>query len=101
MMHLLECRNDRCPQYVAPESLPNGDFIPAERNRWFIQVNPNGTVPPKGSGAVGPKAFDAPNVNSDASVRARDRIRLLAAQDEMNGGQAAEIAGDLGYRGGY
>lgn len=101
MVELFECRNDRCGNFVGAELLPNGETIPADRNRWFVQINPNGTVPPKGSGATGPKAFEAANPHTEASVRARDRIRLLAAQDEMDTGQAHEIASDLRYRGGY
>jgi hypothetical protein len=100
-IHLFMCMNDRCPDYIGPELMANDEVLPAERNRWMVQVNPDGTVPPRGSGAVGPKAFEALNVHSEAARRARDRIALAAAQDERNAGAAHEIAGDINYRGTY
>ncbi len=100
-MHLLQCHNDRCASYAPPEGLPNGQIIPPTRERWFIQVSPDGTVPPKGSGAVGPKAFEQQSTHSELAVRARDNLRLLAAQDEGDAGRTNEIGNDLRYRGGY
>lgn len=101
MIHLFQCHNDRCPDFTPQESLPNGDTIPPTRGRWFVQVSPDGTVPPKGSGAIGPKAFEQANPHSDLAGRARDNLRFLAAADEGGAGKTHEIGNDLRYRGGY
>jgi hypothetical protein len=96
-VHLLECKSDRCPDFVPPELVGGSTLIPGERGRWYIQVNPDGTVPPKGSGAQGPKAFDSPSPHSMMAQKARDNLRLLAARDERKDGEAYEIGRDLGY----
>jgi hypothetical protein len=67
----------------------------------MVQINPDGTVPPKGTGAASDKAFEAPSENSMIVQAARDRIALMTAQDIPEGGQAHEISNDLRYRGGY
>jgi hypothetical protein len=95
-VHLLECRNDRCPDFVPPELAGSSTLIPGERGRWYVQVNPDGTVPPKGSGSTGPKAFESESVHSALAQRARDNLRYLAAKDERKG-EAYEIGRDLGY----
>lgn len=103
VVQLNECRNDRCPDYLPPQVAGNGDRMPASRNRWAVQINPDGTVPPKGTGATSDKAFEGAGENSMVAQAARDRIRLMALQDDEKAetGQAHEIRNDLGYRGGY
>jgi hypothetical protein len=103
VVELNECRSDRCPDYLPPQVAGNGDRMPASRNRWAVQINPDGTVPPKGTGRTSDKAFEAPAENSMITQAARDRIRLMAAQDDemAHGGQAHEIGQDLRYRGSY
>lgn len=97
---LNECRNDRCPDYLPPQVVANGDRMPPSRNRWLVQVNPDGSVPPKGTGAVSDKAFEPMGENSMVAQQARDRIALMAARDERHG-EAYEITNDLRYRGSY
>jgi hypothetical protein len=98
MLAYYECRNDRCPDYVPPTTVGLSTVIPGERYKWMRQENPDGTIPPKGSGGSGPKAFDLPNVNSAVAQRARDNLKYLAAQDERGGDskEATEILRDLG-----
>lgn len=99
-VQLFECHNDRCPDFVPPEIVGTSTRVPGERGRWFVQLNPDGTVPPKGSGAQGPKAFDSPGVHTGVAQQARDTLRYLAASDERSG-EATEIRRDLDYRGTY
>lgn len=98
---LNECRSDRCPDFLPPQVVANGDRMPASRNRWLVQINPDGSVPPKGTGAMSDKAFEIPSENAMIVQAARDRIALQAAQDERKSGEAYEIRNDLRYRGGY
>ena len=99
MVEMLECRNDRCEDFLPPKLAGSSTVIPGSRNRWAVQINPDGTIPPKGSGAAGPKAFELVNVHSAAAQRARDSLAYLAASDERGGdAQAHEILRDLGGR---
>jgi hypothetical protein len=77
----LECRNDRCPDFLPPMVVGTNTTVPGSRNRWMVQVNPDGSIPPKGSGAEGPKAFETVRESSMAAQRARDNLAYLAAQD--------------------
>jgi len=103
VVEMNECRSDRCPDYLPPQVAGNGDRMPASRNRWVVQINPDGTVPPKGTGGTSDKAFEAGSENAMIAQTARDRIKLMAAQDDEKAetGQAYEIRNDLNYRGGY
>jgi len=99
MVELLECKNDRCPDYTPPTRVGVGTIIPGDRFRWSIQVNADGTIPPKGSGATGPKAFESVPGSSRVAQQARDRLAYLAAADEHGGEsrEATEIARDIGW----
>jgi len=92
VVETLECRNDRCPDYLPPMSVGASTTIPGTRNRWAVQVNADGTIPPKGSGATGPKAFDMPRESSLVAQRARDNLAYLAAQDERGSDTEASEA---------
>lgn len=96
MIELLECRNDRCPGFIPPMHVGVSTTLPGERYRWSVQVNPDGSIPPKGSGGEGPKAFSSPRTSSMVAQRARDNLAFLAAQDEGRQGAANEILRDLG-----
>jgi hypothetical protein len=97
MVELLECPNDRCPDFVPPSIIGTSTRVPGERYRWSVQVNPDGTIPPKGSGGSGPKAFGLPSVHSTQAQRARDELAYLAASDEREtNAEAQEILRDIG-----
>jgi hypothetical protein len=68
-----ECVNERC-QDVG--------------ERWHVQVNADGTIPPKGSGATGPKNWDI-DMHTTARDRqnARDYMRMLEEQGLQGGTQ--------------
>ena len=88
---MMECRNDRCPDYMAPQ---NGPFstMPAIRSRWAIQINPDGTVPPKNTLMSQPKEYALPSENSEAAQRARDAMARMAELDvHERGGEAYQI----------
>jgi hypothetical protein len=72
--------------------------MPAERYSWFIQINPDGSIPPKGISTAQPKSFEEPGVNTTMAQRARDHMAFLAAQDEGDEGRTHEIGHDLGFR---
>jgi hypothetical protein len=97
MVTMFECRNDRCPDYLPPQ-VAGGDIMKDSRYRWAVQTNPDGTVPPKGTGGTGPKSFSMPNVHSRVAQQARDNLKYLAAADERgsNSAEAHEILRDLG-----
>jgi hypothetical protein len=99
MVELYECRNDRCPDYLPPTIVGMSTIAPGSRYRFAIQVNPDGTVPPKGTGASSPKNYELPGVHTNVAQQARDQLRLMAASDERGGNsqEATEIARDLGY----
>jgi hypothetical protein len=97
IIELLECPNDRCPDYMPPQSIGIGTKIPEERFRWSVQVNRDGTIPPKGSGNDGPKAFAMPGIHSSAAQRARDQLAALAMADERGPeGETKELFRDVG-----
>ena|ERR1700756_3129365 len=98
VVELLECRNDRCSDFLPPMLVGTGTPIPGTRNRWMVQVNPDGSIPPKGSGGEGPKAFEMVRESSMVAQRARDSLAYLAAADERGGNsqEAREILHDLG-----
>jgi hypothetical protein len=98
MIELLECHNERCPEYMPPQRVGINTTIPGFRYRWSVQVNSDGSIPPKGSGATGPKAFELVGQHTRAAQNARDQLRYLAAADEVSGdgSEASEIARDLG-----
>ncbi|SRR6266568_3007238 len=100
VVETLECYSERCPQYMPPVLVGTSTTQPAIRNRWQVQVNPDGSIPPKGSGATGPKAFESTPEWKDVAQVARDQLRLAATRDERRG-EAYEIKRDLDYRGGY
>ena len=65
------CANDRCESFD---------------ERWSIQINPDGTIPPKGSGGVGPKQFDIDvHTTSQDRQRARDYMAMLEEQAVQGG----------------
>jgi len=102
-VELYECRNDRCPEFLPPERLANGEVMKPIRNRWARQVNPDGTIPPKGTGGMSDKRYDQVSPHSGLAQAARDNLALLAAQDDEKAktGRAHEILNDLNYRGSY
>jgi hypothetical protein len=66
-----ECINDRCEM--------SGE-------RWQVQVNADGTIPPKGSGSIGPKAFDINQATTPQErQRARDYMRQLEERAVQGG----------------
>ena len=91
MIEMLECHNDRCPDFVPPTTVGTSTVVPGIRMRWSVQINADGTIPPKGSGATGPKAFDTVGPHTGAAQRARDQLAYLAANDERKAGEAYEI----------
>jgi hypothetical protein len=97
LVSMFECRNDRCSDYMPPD-VRGGSVMAETRYRWAVQTNPDGTVPPKGTGGTGPKSFAMPGVHSGVAQRARDNLKYLAAQDERgsNSAEATEILRDLG-----
>jgi len=96
-VEMYECRNDRCPDYMPPMLAGTSTMVPGQRYRWAVQINPDGSIPPKGTGGSGPKSFSMPGATTMAAQRARDNLAMLAAQDEGNAGLAAEIAHDTRY----
>jgi hypothetical protein len=99
VVELLECSSDRCPDFMPPGVIGAATTVPGQRYRWSVQVNPDGTIPPKGSGGTGPKAFDMPGMHSGVAQAARDRLAYLAAADERGGDsqEAKEIGKDIGW----
>jgi hypothetical protein len=74
-LETFECVNERCangPRFN--EAL--GEKEPGER--WAVQINPDGTIPPKGAGLEGPKAWDIGRVTTEAE---RERARDMLAQE--------------------
>jgi hypothetical protein len=97
-VELFECRNDsRCPAYLPAQSA-GPTRIPADRNRWAIQINPDGTIPPKNVSRGQPKNYLEVSPHSGAAQQARDSLAYMAAKDEMGDGREAyEIGKDIGY----
>jgi hypothetical protein len=66
-----ECVNERCEQ--------TGE-------RWHVQINADGTIPPKGSGSQGPKQFDIDNHTTQRDRQnARDYMRMMEEQAVQGG----------------
>ena len=91
LIELMECHNDRCPEFMPPQRVGESTVIPGARYRWSVQVNQDGTIPPKGSGATGPKAFEMVGPHTKAAQQARDQLAYLAARDVRDTGEATEI----------
>src|SRR6266567_1755771 len=67
MIEMIECHNDRCPDFLPPQLIGTSTTVPGIRMRWAVEVLPDGTVPPKGSSATGPKAFGLPGVHTEVA----------------------------------
>jgi hypothetical protein len=66
-----ECVNERC------ESIGE---------RWHVQINADGTIPPKGSGSQGPKQFDIDrHTTARDRQNARDYMRRMEEQGLQGG----------------
>lgn len=69
-----ECVNERCE--YGPITQP----VKMNGQRWAVQINPDGTIPPKGTRDSQPKEWDIDNHTSpQEQQRARD---MLAAEWE-------------------
>jgi hypothetical protein len=67
------CANERCEQF---------------EERWQVQINRDGTIPPKGSGATGPKQWDIDaHTTAQDRQRARDYMAMLEQQGLQGGRQ--------------
>jgi hypothetical protein len=98
MVEMYECRSTRCPDFIPPQEA-GPTRMPAVWNRWAIQINPDGSIPPKDVGRGQPKNYLDISPHTGAAQRARDNLAYMAAMDEHPDGQEThEIGKDLGYR---
>lgn len=69
-----ECANERCE--YGPYDVPGLGKQPGER--WAVQVNPDGTIPPKGTRDQQRKEYD---IDRHTSTQQRQRARDLLARE--------------------
>jgi hypothetical protein len=75
-----ECVNERC--VYGPQKQMD---LPGER--WAVQINPDGTIPPKGSIEAEPKEYD---IDKHTTTQQRERARTMMEriqQQAVRGGQ--------------
>lgn len=83
-VEIFECENARCE--YGPSTHPILGQIEGER--WPVQINPDGTVPPKGTRDAQPKEWDiAGKTTANDQQRARDYLRIMEEQ-ALRGGEA-------------
>jgi hypothetical protein len=69
---IYECVNDRCANFG---------------ERWPIQINPDGTIPPKGTFEHQPKEYDINRVTTEAQrQQARDMLAAEVARSQSEEG---------------
>jgi hypothetical protein len=82
-LETFECINERCPNGPGVNKA-TGEKVPGER--WAVQINADGTIPPKGQGLEGPKAYDIGRVTTEAErQRARDMLAREVERQQRGG----------------